>query len=407
MALDQGRADIAAEAEPDVSAAAVRLVRAMERSAGIGVINATGVLLHTNLGRAVWSSAGIERANQAAGGYSNIEMDLETGRRSRRGSYVAHLLHQLTGAEDALVVNNNAAALLVSLATTAKSRAVPVSRGELIEIGGSYRLPAVMEASGARLVEVGTTNRTRPGDYITAIQTHVCGAILKVHPSNYRIEGFTEEATLSDLAGMKPDNLPLLYDLGSGLLDARASWIPAWLRSEPGVRQSLDSGADVVMFSGDKLLGGPQAGIIVGRSRLIEAIGANPLTRALRVDGVTYAALSATLEAYIKGSPTEIPFWRYALTTAADLQARVSRLARGDGDEVVVDSSVVGAGSAPGLWIPTPVLRIHDGDKVFSALLDEDIPILTRRDRGDLIVDLRAVEPGDDDVVATALARCR
>lgn len=407
VALDQARADIAGGNEPDPEATTAGMVRAVERSAGTGVINATGVLLHTNLGRASWSTSAIERAMAAAGGSSNIEIDLETGERSRRGSYVTRLLRRLTGAGDALVVNNNAAALLLALATTARGRAVPVSRGELIEIGGSYRLPAVMETSGARMIEVGTTNRTRLGDYVTALQTYACGAVLKVHPSNYRVEGFTEEATLEELATTKTADTPLLYDLGSGLLDTNAPWIPEWLITEPGVRQSLESGADVVMFSGDKLLGGPQAGILVGNASLIDAIRSNPLTRALRVDGVTYAALAATLEAYLDDEPTEIPLWRYALTTADDLRARLNRLATGNEDDIVIDSSVVGAGSAPGLEIPTPVLRIGGGDGLFTSLLEQDQPVLARRDGGDLVVDLRAVEPGDDEAVAAALSKCR
>ncbi|HEX6220852.1 MAG TPA: L-seryl-tRNA(Sec) selenium transferase [Acidimicrobiia bacterium] len=407
LTLEQARDDIAAGQTPDVEAAAVRMARAVERSAGAGVINATGVLLHTNLGRALWSTRAAERAFQTATSFSNVEMDLETGERSRRGAYVTRLLQQLTGAEDALLVNNNAAALLLALATTARGRAVPVSRGELIEIGGSYRLPAVIEASGARLVEIGTTNRTRLGDYVTALQTHVCGAILKVHPSNYLIEGFTEEAGLAELAAIKTEGVPLLYDLGSGLLDERAVWVPAWLKGEPGVRQALEKGADLVLFSGDKLIGGPQAGVLVGSAELMDRVRSNALTRALRVDGVTYAAMSATLETYLSGDATEIPFWRYALTSDESLEKRLKPLAGAVNGQVVPAQSVVGAGSAPGLSIPTPVLRIPGGDGLFTALLAQDHPVLTRRDRGDLIVDLRAVEPEDDQAVVTALERCR
>lgn len=407
LALDLARAGITGGETPDVREMAARLARAVERSSGIRVINASGVLLHTNLGRAVWSKKAAERAVTTATGFTNLEMDLDTGRRGLRGAYITRLLQRLTSAEDALVVNNNAAALLLALATTSRGKSVPVSRGELIEIGGSYRLPDVMGASGARMVEIGTTNRTRLGDYLTALQTHDCGAVLKVHPSNYEVDGFTEEATLEELATVKPIDVPLLFDLGSGLLDATYSWIPDWLRTEPAARQSLASGADAVMFSGDKLLGGPQSGIIVGRADLIGDMRSHPLARALRADGVTYAALSATLEAYLEATPTEIPLWRHALTPAEDLETRLKRLTTDSNDEITTGSSVVGAGSAPGLPIPTPVLRIPEGGSLFGPLLDADVPIVARRDRGDLVLDLRAVEPEDDQVVANTLARCR
>lgn len=407
LTLQEARSHMAAGDDPDVVARANQTARAVERSAGTGVINATGVLLHTNLGRGLWSREAAERALETATSFSNVEMDLDTGERSRRGSYITRLLHHLTGAEDALVVNNNASALLLALAATASGQAVPVSRGELIEIGGSYRLPSVMEASGARLVEVGTTNRTRLGDYVTALQVHECGAILKVHPSNYLIEGFTEEAALTDLATLKSDDVPLLYDLGSGLLDERAAWVPEWLRSEPGVRQSLAAGADLVMFSGDKLLGGPQAGVLVGGAGLIERLRSHPLTRALRVDGVTYAAMAATLETYLSAEPSAIPFWRHALTPAAALEGRLGAAAAVTDGDVVWSESVVGAGSAPGLSIPTPVLRIPGGDHLFHQLIAQDQPVITRRDRGDLVVDLRAVEPREDEVIITALEKCQ
>ena len=407
VTLEQARDDIAVGDTPEVVAQANRVARAVERSAGAGVINATGVLLHTNLGRASWSKAAADRALETATAFSNVEIDLDTGQRSRRGDYVTRLLHLLTGAENAVLVNNNAAALLLALATTARGMAVPVSRGELIEIGGSYRLSAVMEASGARLVEIGTTNRTRLGDYVTALQTHDCGAILKVHPSNYVIDGFTEEARLDELATLKTADVPLLYDLGSGLLDKRANWVPDWLSTEPGVRQSLADGADLVMFSGDKLLGGPQAGVLVGGASLIERIRSNPLARALRVDGVTYAAMSATLETYLSPDPTEIPFWRHALTPPETLEERLAPMAAVADAEVLWAESVVGAGSAPGLSIPTPVLRIRGGDRFFGELIAQETPVLSRRDRGDLIVDLRAVEPQDDAAVVAALEQCR
>ena len=404
--VDQARADVASGDEVDVTSRALRLVRAVERSAGVGVVNATGVLLHTNLGRALWSETAIAKAMSTARSFTNLELDLDTGQRGRRGDHVTRLLRVLTGAEDALVVNNNAAALLLVLATTARGRAVPVSRGELIEIGGSYRLPDVMAASGARLIEVGTTNRTRVGDYQTALQTHDCGALLKVHPSNYRIDGFIEEGSLDDLAGIAWE-VPLIYDLGSGLLDASAEWVPSWIEGEPAARQSLEAGADLVMFSGDKLLGGPQAGVIVGRADLVDRIRANPMTRALRVDGVTYAALTATLESYARGLPEEIPFWRHALTPHSALQARAETLATTVDGEVVDGASRVGAGSAPDVEIPGPLIRLPGRGNLFELLLDTDRPVLTRRIDGDLVIDLRAVEPADDDSVRQAIEECQ
>lgn len=306
-----------------------------------------------------------------------------------------------------MVVNNNASALLLALAATSTGKAVPVSRGELIEIGGSYRLPDVMAASGARLVEVGTTNRTRVGDYVTAVQTHDCGAILKVHPSNYSIEGFHAEASIAELTSLTLPDLPLLYDLGSGLLDAAAPWVPGWLHTEPGVRQSIAQGADIVLFSGDKLLGGPQAGVVVGKKTLIEQLRSHPLARALRVDGVTYAALAATLEIYLEGDPSLIPFWEHALAKPETLERRSLELAETLSGLAEAGRSLVGAGSAPGVSIPGTIVRLESEDGLFQSLLSVERPVLTRRDAGDLIIDLRAVSPEDDDQVASAVLECR
>lgn len=408
VALEQARSDIAAGRAAEPEATARQAVRAMERSAGIPVINATGVLLHTNLGRAPWSHRAADRARESAIRYTNLEIDIATGSRSRRGTYVERLLTTLTGGDAAFVVNNNAAALLLSLAATSRGSAVPVARGELIEIGGSYRLPDVMDASGAHLIEVGTTNRTRPGDYVTAVQTHRCGAILKVHPSNYRIEGFTQQASVAELALIAREHgLPLINDIGSGLLDADALWVPPWLQGEPGARQALDDGADLVTFSGDKLLGGPQAGILVGSLELIERVRSHPLARALRVDGVTLAALAATLEDHVEGAPGRIPFWELALADETTLRARCDKLAKATRGIVVDGAASVGAGSAPGIEIPTPQIRLESGQGLFEPLLDQSPPILTRRDAGDLIVDLRAVDTDDDSYIATAIEACR
>lgn len=406
-AIDLARAGIAEGQTPDVDEIADDLARARERSAGVVVVNATGVLLHTNLGRAVWSPRAVERAVETAGHFTNLELDLTTGKRGRRGRYVEELLTELTGCEAAMVVNNNAGALVLALAATAAGTSVPVSRGELIEIGGSYRLPDVMSASGAGLVEVGTTNRTRLGDYMTAIQTHDCGAVLKVHPSNYRVVGFHAEVGVRELAELGGPDLPLIFDLGSGLLDASARWVPEWLEAEPGARQSIEAGAGLALFSGDKLLGGPQAGIVIGKEKLISELRAHPLARALRVDGTTYAALAATLEVYFESEPTAIPFWAQALADTAQLEERARQLAGMIGGETESGASVVGAGSAPGTSIPGTVIRLRSEDHLFECLLSADRPVLTRRDAGDLVIDLRAVSPQEDELIASAVLRCR
>ena len=330
--IEQARAQISEGADGEPDKIAVEAIARLERDSGVPVVNATGVLLHTNLGRARWSKRAIEQAGIAARHNTNVEIDLESGARSRRGQYVTSLLQTLTGAEDALVVNNNASALLLSVAATASGLAVPVSRGEMIEIGGSYRLPEVIEAAGARLVEVGTTNRTRIGDYQTAVQANRCGSILKIHPSNYRIEGFTATVSTAELVQLTSSiGLPLIHDVGSGLLDANTPWLrqptPDWLREEPAVRQELEAGANLVTFSGDKLLGGPQAGVIVGDRETVERLRNHPLARALRVDGPTLAALAATLEAFLSGDVSEIPFWREATLSAESLAGRAKAVA--------------------------------------------------------------------------------
>jgi L-seryl-tRNA(Ser) seleniumtransferase len=411
-ALDLARRRITAGNPVDVHQTALDLARGLLRSATHRVVNATGVLLHTNLGRAPLSSRAAEAARLAATSYTNLELDLSTGDRGRRGTYVRDLLRALTDAEDAMVVNNNAAAVLLALAATSTDRAVPVSRGELIEIGGSYRLPQVTTTGGARLVEVGTTNRTRLGDYETALQIHDCGAVLKVHPSNFRVEGFVETVPVEALAGIAHDRgVPLIFDVGSGLIDADAPWLgkilPAWLAGEPGIRQALDDGADLVTFSGDKLVGGPQAGIVVGSGELVGRLREHPLARALRVDAMTDAALGATLEALAGDDPTEIPLWRMATLSAADLQSRVDDLAVRLGGSVTKGESVIGAGSFPGIGIPTPQITLEGEDHLYGRLLATERPILTRRLDKDLVIDLRAVAPEDDDVIADMVARCR
>ncbi|HEY6635581.1 MAG TPA: L-seryl-tRNA(Sec) selenium transferase [Acidimicrobiia bacterium] len=405
--IRQARDEIAAGGSVDIEALSALAIRRLQGSTGMPVVNATGVLLHTNLGRAPWSEDAAERAAGLATGYSTLEIDIVSGERGRRGSYVETLLGELTGAEAALVVNNNAAAVLLALAAAAGGSGVPVSRGELIEIGGAYRLPDVMTASGVRLIEVGTTNRTRVGDYVTALQIHRCSAILKAHPSNYRVVGFTEEATVSELSKVASTaSIPLLYDLGSGLLDSTVPWLPSWLAGEPGVAQSLADGADLVMFSGDKLLGGPQAGIIVGTQHWIDRLRSHPLARALRVDGVTYTALGATLEAHLDGTPATLPFWRMALAPAEELRRRAETLADRVGGTAEPSEAAVGAGSAPGVAIPSHAVRLISAQGMFSCLLDGPRPVLAKRDAGDLVLDLRAVVPDDDQTIVDAITRC-
>jgi L-seryl-tRNA(Ser) seleniumtransferase len=411
-ALDRARASISKGEPHDVTRLAGDLARSLRRAGMTAVINASGVLLHTNLGRASLSRKAVEAAVAAAGYPTNVELDLGTGERGGRGGYARKLLTTLTGAEDALVVNNNAGAVLLALAALARGLSVPVARGEMIEIGGSYRLPAVMEAGGAELVEVGTTNRTRLGDFTTALQVHRCGAVLRVHPSNYRVEGFVEDVPLLDLAAeTHRAGLPLIHDVGSGLLDGDTPWLPhprpEWLADEPGVRQSIDSGADVVTFSGDKLLGGPQAGIIVGAGQFVDRLRRHPLARALRIDAVTDAALCATLEAYADDRVDEIPFWRQVTIGEDVLHARAEAVASATGGVVRQGLSLIGAGSVPGRGIETPQVVLPGEDHLFERLLDNDRPILTRRSGKDLWIDLRAVDPGEDLLIAETVANCR
>jgi L-seryl-tRNA(Ser) seleniumtransferase len=410
--LEIARSQIGSGRPADVEQIVKDLVEATRLSRTRRVINATGVLLHTNLGRAPLSEAALEAIRVAATGYTNLELDLGQGVRGGRGSYVRLLLRSLTGADDALVVNNNAAALLLALAATSAGKAVLVARGELIEIGGSYRLPEVMGISGASLVEVGTTNRTRIGDYETAIQLYETGSILKVHPSNYRVEGFTEEASLGDLADLAhAHDVPVIHDAGSGLLDKTARWLerppPAWMLDEPAARESLEAGADIVTFSGDKLLGGPQAGIAVGSSGLLGLMRRHPLARALRIDGITEAALEATLGCYAREAVDDIPFWRMTRIPHTEIGARLEMLRSQIGGSVVNGESLIGAGSVPGVGIETPQLVLQGEDHLYHRLLRTEQPVAARRMGGDLLIDLRAADPDDDLVIAEMVTRCR
>ena len=354
------------------------------------MVNATGVLLHTNLGRApvaVQASAGTA--------YTNLELDLDTGRRGSRQDRVGPLLALAAGADAAMVVNNGAAAVLLVLAALAGDGSdVAVSRGELVEIGGGFRIPEVLAASGARLVEVGTTNRTRAADYDVG-----AAVLLKVHTSNYRITGFVEDVDVRTLAALGP---PVVVDLGSGLLDAATPWLPAgppsWLAGEPAVRQTLEAGAALVTFSGDKLLGGPQAGIVAGRADLVARCARHPLARALRPGGQVLAALQRTALAYLHRDGAAIPLWRMASLTVDELHVRAAALGAGD---PVDTEAVTGGGTLPGVVIPSAGVAL-DGDRT-ADLRAADPPVIARVQEGRTICDLRTVDPGDDAHLARLL----
>lgn len=417
--VESARSTLLAGRDADPRDLAMSAVSAVQRSRPRGVINATGVLLHTNLGRAPLHPKAADVGAWTATGYSNLELNLSDGGRGGRTAYLETLLTKITGAEAAMVVNNNAGALFLTLIALATGQDVPVSRGELIEIGGSYRLPELMEASGCRLVEVGTTNRTRIGDYRSAM-TDRTSLLLKVHPSNYLIAGFSEEARLADLVELGNEyGVATAFDIGSGLIDDRTPWIegppPNWLGHEPGVRQALETGVGLAMFSGDKLFGGPQAGIIVGDGDLIARLRKHPVSRALRLDGPTLNALTVTAEFYADGTADQLPFWKMATTPIAELDRRchdiVTRL---DQEFDIVDAaSTVGAGSVPGAEVPSRVLA-HDGadtDRLYLELISGRTPVVGRRDRGRLLIDLRAIDSCLDGVLTRsineAVERCR
>ena len=368
---------------------AVKLQRALLGPA----INATGVLLHTNLGRAPLD---YQQAPQA----TNLEFDLSTGNRGSRNDHVANLICKLGGAEAALVVNNCSAAVTLVLAALARNRAVAVSRGELVEIGGGFRVPDVMAESGAQLIEVGTTNRTRVADYQAAHRLHDTALLLKVHPSNYKISGFTEEASIGSLSVVGP---PVVADLGSGLIDEACHWLrdgkPSWLRDEPAVKQTLEAGADLVTFSCDKLFGGPQAGIIAGRKDLVAACASHPLMRAFRPGALVLSALQQTALAYLRRDGDAIPFWRMAQTSVIQLEARAEALGVGS---PVRTMSMTGGGSLPGEEFPSAGVAI-DGD-VSDALRNAEVPVIARVRDHSTVLDLRTVNPDDDALVAKAVA---
>jgi L-seryl-tRNA(Ser) seleniumtransferase len=378
------------------------------------VINATGVIIHTNLGRAPLARAAIEALSEIAPYYSNLEYDIGRGERGHRESHCRELLARLAGSEDAIVANNNAAAVMLVLNTLAEDGEVIVSRGELIEIGGSFRVPEVMEKSGARLREVGTTNRTRIEDYERAINERT-RLILRVHPSNYRIIGFTERPSVEEVAGLaRRAGVASFEDLGSGCLIDLG---PYGVKDEPVVRESLDAGIGVVSFSGDKMLGGPQAGIIAGSHEIINRVRKNPLMRALRVDKMTYAALEATLRLYERDvADSEVPVIRAIAATREEISERAARmseaieqLTRGRFKASLEEgNSVVGGGSAPQVALPTVLVALRD-DELSAASIEERlrshrVPIITRTERGSVMIDLRTVADDEEAIILEAIA---
>ncbi len=408
--VDEARDRIRSGRRVDVAEMASERAGAVAWSRPRRVVNATGVLLHTNLGRAPLPEEAVTAWEAAAEAYGNVEFDLATGRRGGRGRFVDELAAAVSGADAALVVNNNAGALALAVAAVAGPAArVAVSRGELIEIGGSFRLPAVISAAGATLVEVGTTNRTRRSDF-AAVASDV-DMFLKVHPSNYRVTGFAQDVTWAEMAELAAEaGKPFVADVGSGLLDARTPWLeggpPAWLATEPGVRQTVQLGADVTLFSGDKLLGGPQAGVAVGRRAAIEAMRSHPLARAMRCDGPRLAALGAVLEMYAGGRAAKIPFWEMASLPEGVLRRRGEAVAGAVRAEVeIVDGvSLPGAGSVPGAGIPGPVLKVvGPARRVWRRLLDADVPVVSSIRDDAVHLDLRSVAPADDALVVAAL----
>jgi len=390
LLVDAARAAIVDGSPDDARRRALDLQRQMLTP----VINGTGTLLHTNLGRAplAWSQDAT---------YSNLELDLTTGERGSRMATAPALIARACGAEAAIVVNNCAAAVMLVLAGLAEGKGVVVSRSELVEIGGGFRVPEVMERSGARLIEVGTTNRTRLSDFERAVAEHGddAGVVLQVHQSNYKIIGFTEAPRTAELATI---DRPLVADIGSGLLDSRCGWLkggpPGWLAEEPAARQTLEAGADLVTFSGDKLFGGPQAGIIAGRADLVATISRHPLARALRPGSLVLGALQATALAYLDGDGDAIPFWRMAALPVEQLHERAAAL--GVGTPVDTESTP-GGGTLPEVAIPSAGVAVPGDQR--ERLRQRARPLIARVVDGRTIIDLRTVDPSDDTEVGAAL----
>ena len=394
--------------EVDVSPAAIiqragERLRLQQQPSLRPVINATGVIIHTNLGRAPLSEAALDAMRAAAAGYSTLEFDLDSGARGSRLVHATDMLRALTGAEAALVVNNNASALVLILSALAKGREVVISRGQLVEIGGGFRIPDIMAQSGARLVEVGTTNRTRLSDFADAI-TDATAMLLRAHSSNFKQIGFVQQPSLADFAALaRRENVLAVDDLGSGtLIDTERFG----LDHEPTVQESIAAGVDLLCFSGDKLLGGPQAGIILGKAEVVERLKAHPLARALRVDKLTYAALLATLAHYRRGEAlTQIPVWRMISRSLDDIAATAQRWAKLTGGAVVAGESTVGGGSLPGATLPTRLLALDcpAPEALKTAMRQAEPPVIARIAAGQVLLDPRTVLPQQEEDLLRAL----
>jgi L-seryl-tRNA(Ser) seleniumtransferase len=395
--LERARAEIRSGDEPgDLTERLQHELRAARAPSLRRVLNATGVIVHTNLGRAPLAEEALAQVVDAARGYSNLELDLREGARGSRQAHVASILRRLTGAEEALVVNNNAAAVLLSLAALAEGREVIVSRGELIEIGDGFRIPDVLARSGAHLVEVGATNRTRANDYERAVRAETA-LLLRVHQSNFRVVGFTELPRLEELAAVaQKAGLPLLDDLGSGALTE--------LSGEPSARESLTAGADLVCFSGDKLLGGPQAGIVVGRADLVERLRTHPLHRAVRADKLTLAALEGTLRLYLD-SPERIPVLRMLREDDGAVRTRAERLASLVDGTVEETVARVGGGALPLAELPSFACAVEE--RLAAPLRLGEPPVVGVLRDGRLLLDCRTLTEAEVDEVAGAVSRCR
>ena len=404
-ALARAREEIQAGHDPgDLGERALQELASAREPSLRRVLNATGVIVHTNLGRAPLPAAALERALEVGGSYSNLEYDLDEGARGSRQDHVAAILRRLTGAEGALVVNNNAAAVLLALAALAEGREVLVSRGELIEIGDGFRIPDVLARSGARLREVGTTNRTRAADYERAIGPETA-VLLRVHQSNFRVVGFTEQPSVAELAAVAARHgLPLVDDLGSGALSPSNTVL---LGDEPTAREALAEGADLVCFSGDKLLGGPQAGIVVGRAELVEKLRRHPLQRALRADKLTLAALEGTLGVYLdpERAAREVPVLRMLHEPAEAVRARAERLAKATGGEVEETVARVGGGALPLAELPSFACAVEE--ELAPALREADPPAVGVIRDGRLLLDCRTLTDAEADETAAAVVAAR
>ncbi len=404
-ALDRAREEIRAGTDPgDLVVRLAGELEALRRPHLRRVLNATGVVVHTNLGRAPLARPALDRVVEVGQGYSNLEYELLDGRRGSRQEHVAEILRHLTGAEAALVVNNNAAAVMLALAALAEGREVLVSRGELIEIGDGFRIPDVLTRSGARLREVGTTNRTRAADYEAAVGSDTA-VLLRVHQSNFRVVGFTEQPAVAELARIaKAHGLPLVDDLGSGVLEASNRRL---LGSEPDAAASLSAGADLACFSGDKLLGGPQAGIVVGRADLVERLRRHPLQRALRADKLTLAALEGTLALYLDPDRAvrEIPVLRMLVEPVESVRERAERLARLVDGEVEQTVGRVGGGALPLAELPSYACAVEV--ELAAELRAGEPPIVGIVRDGRCLLDCRTLDDADVVEVAAGVARAR